>query len=150
AHAMRSLRLALALTLVSIPSFGADTPEAPVRLAIAGLVHGHVKGFLDRLHGRTDVQLVGIADPDGALRDSYRGRYDLAPGLLFPTVDAMLEAARPDAVAIFTSTYDHPEVVEACAARGVRAVMMEKPLAVSMAHAGRIAEAARSGRTQVL
>jgi scyllo-inositol 2-dehydrogenase (NADP+) len=148
--AMRSLRLALVVTLlVSAPSFG-EGADPPVRLAIAGLVHGHVKGFLDRLRGRTDVQLVGIADPDGALRESYRGRYDLAPSLLFPTVGAMLEAARPDAVAIFTSTSDHPEVVEACAARGVRAVMMEKPLAVSMAHARRIAEAARPGRTQVL
>src|SRR4029079_1848823 len=105
----------------------------PVRLAIVGLVHGHVRGFLDRLKGRTDVQLLGGADPDAALRESYRVRYGLDAALFHATVEAMLDAARPQAVAIFTSTFDHPEVVEACAARGVRAEI-EEPLGVSNAH----------------
>ena len=127
----------------------AEPEPPPVRLAIVGLVHGHVRGFLDRLAGRTDVRLVGIAEPDAALREAYRAKYGLDAGLFHPTVEAMLEAARPQAVAIFTSTFDHPQVVEACAARGVHA-MMEKPLAVSMAHARRIADAAARGRIQVL
>ena len=45
----------------------------------------------------------------------------------------MLDKAQPDAVATFTSTYDHPAVVAACAKRGIH-VMMEKPLAVSVEH----------------
>jgi predicted dehydrogenase len=92
---------------------------------------------------------VGLVDPDAGLRDRYRERYALAPGILHATTEAMLEAAKPEAVAIFTSTFDHPAVVEACAKRGVH-VMMEKPLAVSMEHARRIAEAASRGRIQVL
>jgi glucose-fructose oxidoreductase len=139
----------VAMLLAALPSWGAEG-DPPVRLAVVGLEHGHVRGFLDRLRDRTDVQLVGVVDADGALRDSYRDRYHLAPDLFYPAVEAMLEAARPQAVAIFTSTYDHPRVVEACAARGVPAVMMEKPLAVSMEHARRIAAAAERGRTQVL
>jgi predicted dehydrogenase len=127
-----------------------ETQGTPIRLAIVGLVHGHVRGFLDRLRDRTDVTLVGVVDPDAALRERYRERYALRPDVLHATVEAMIEAAHPDAVAIFTSTFDHPKVVEALAARGVAAVMMEKPLAVSMEHARRIAEAARPGRTQVL
>jgi predicted dehydrogenase len=127
----------------------AENEPPPVRLAIVGLVHGHVRGFLDRLKGRTDVQLVGVVDPDATLRDTYRERYGLGADVFHATVEAMLDAARPQAVAIFTSTYDHPQVVEACAARGVH-VMMEKPLAVSMAHARRIADAAARGRIQVL
>src|SRR5205814_6140468 len=123
--------------------------RAPVRLAIVGLVHGHVRGFLDRLRDRADVALVGIADPDADLRESYRDRYHLRPAILFATPESMLEAVRPDAVAIFTSTFDHPAVVEACAARGVPAVMMEKPLAVSMAHARRkIGRASCRGRVE--
>jgi len=143
------LLAAVSAVLLAIPSFG-DDGVPPVRLAVVGLVHGHVRGFLDRLRDRTDVRLVGIADPDPSLRDAYRARYALAPEVMFGTAEALLDAVHPDAVAIFTSTLDHPPVVEACAARGVRAVMMEKPLAVSMAHARRIEEAARSGRTQVL
>jgi predicted dehydrogenase len=132
----------------SRPAAAAENEPPPVRLAIVGLVHGHVRGFLDRLKGRTDVQLVGIADPDATLRDRYRERYGLAPEILHATTEAMLEAARPQAVAIFTSTFDHPQAVEACAARRVPA-MMEKPLAVSMAHARRIADAARKGNIPV-
>jgi predicted dehydrogenase len=139
----------LALLLVAVPLSVAPTEPPPLRLAIAGLVHGHVRGFLDRLEGRTDVQLVAIADPDAALLEQYRQRYGLSPGQVHATVAGMLDAARPEAVASFTSTYDHPAVVEACAARGVH-VMMEKPLAVSMEHARRIADAAARGRIQVL
>ena len=137
------------LLMAALPSPGSGADRPPVRLAIVGLVHGHVRGFLDRLQGRTDVALVGLADPDPSLRERYRDRYALAPGLFHPTVEGMLEAARPEAVAIFTSTYDHPAVVEACAARGVHA-MTEKPLAVSGEHARRIAAAAARGGIHVL
>ena len=139
----------LGLLLIAVPSWSAEAERPPLRLAIAGLVHGHARGFLDRLKGRTDVQLVGIADADAGLRERYRDRYGLAPELLHGTVEGMLDAAHPQAVAIFTSTYDHPRIVEACAARGVH-VMMEKPLAVSLEHARRMAEAAARGRIQVL
>src|SRR6185436_7740232 len=139
----------VAALLTSRPAGAAGGEPPPVRLAIVGLVHGHVRGFLDRLKGRTDVQLVGVVDPDATLRDRYRERYGLAAGVFHPTVEAMLDAARPQAVAIFTSTHDRPQVVEACAARGVH-VMMEKPLAVSIAHGRRIADAAQRGRIQVL
>jgi predicted dehydrogenase len=139
----------LVFVLTAASSWAADASRPPVRLAVVGLVHGHVRGFLDRLKGRTDVQLVGVVDADAGLRDSYRERYGLDPAILHATTEAMLAAGRPEAVAIFTSTYDHPAVVEACARRGVH-VMMEKPLAVSNEHARRIAEAAARGRIQVL
>ena len=139
-----------ALLLMALPSWSAEAERPPVRLAIVGLVHGHVRGFLDRLRDRTDVKLVGVVDPDATLRERYRERYALSPEVLHATVEAMIDAAHPDAVAIFTSTFDHPKVVEALAARGVAAVMMEKPLAVSMEHARRIADAAQRGRTHVL
>jgi predicted dehydrogenase len=137
-----------ALLLLAAPAPG-GAAEPPLRLAVAGLVHGHARGFLDRLQGRADVQLVGIAEADAALREQYRERYGLAREQAHPNVEALLGAARPEAVAAFTSTYHHPSVVEACAARGVH-VMMEKPLAVSMEHARRIADAAARGGIHVL
>ena len=57
--------------------------------------------------------------------------------------------ARPEAVATFTSTYDHAMVVDACAPRHIH-VMMEKPLAVSMDHARAIQKAANSGGIHVI
>ncbi len=61
----------------------------------------------------------------------------------------MLDRARPEAVAIFTTTFDHTRVVQACATRGVHA-MMEKPMAVNMEHARAIATAATKGNIQVV
>ena len=106
----------------------------PMRLAIAGLVHGHVRGFLASLKGRTDVELVGIAEPEPGLRAAVLQQYGLADAFGFASVDEMLDRTHPDAVATFTSTFDHPAVVEASARRHV-AVMMEKPLAVSVSDA---------------
>ena len=136
--------------LMAMTASAAATPaEPPLRLAIVGLVHGHARGFLDRLKGRADVELVGIAEKDAAVLDAYRERFDIPRERVHPSVERLLEAARPEAVAIFTSTFDHPAVVEACAARGIH-VMMEKPLAVSVEQARRIAEASARGRIHVL
>jgi glucose-fructose oxidoreductase len=124
-------------------------PGGRVRLAVAGLVHGHVRGFLRSLSGRTDVELVGIAEPDATLRAAVLEQYSLPASAGFADVDEMLERTQPEAVAAFTSTLDHPQVVEAAAARHV-AVMMEKPLAVSVADGERIRRAAASGNIPVI
>lgn len=124
-------------------------PPPPLRLAIAGLVHGHVSGFLRAAQPRRDVQIVGVYDPDGALLKQYGEKYGLPPSALFNDLAGMLDRAKPEAVAAFTNTYDHPVIVEAAAARRIH-VMMEKPLAVSTAHAQRIQRAAERSGIQVL
>ena len=57
------------LTLASLSV--AQSPDAadpkPLRLAIAGLAHGHVSGFLRGLKNRKGVQLVGVFDSDAEL-----------------------------------------------------------------------------------
>ena len=122
--------------------------EKPLRLAIAGLVHGHVSGFLKAAQSRADVQIVGVFDPDRELQGKYAAQYKLPETIFFSDLATMLERTTPQAVASFTSTADHPSVVEAAAARHVP-VMMEKPLAVSVADAQRIRQAAERGHIQV-
>ncbi|MEP6916706.1 MAG: Gfo/Idh/MocA family oxidoreductase [Acidobacteriota bacterium] len=140
----------LGWAFVARPLAQAQAPAgAPFKLAIAGLVHGHVSGFLRAAKARPDVQIVGIFEPDVALHASYAKQTGLDPALFFTDLSAMLERTRPDAVASFTNTYDHPVVVEAAAARHI-AVMMEKPLAVSVEHAKRIQRAADRGGIAVL
>ncbi len=126
----------------------APVADKPLRIAIAGMVHGHVDGFLRALKARSDVELVGASDPDAALRDRKLSAAGInAPG--FADVDEMLAKARPEAVAIFSSTLDHPGIVEAAARHHIHA-MMEKPLAVSVADGNRIQRAAESGGIQVI
>ena len=127
---------------------GQDT-QPPLRLAIAGLVHGHVSGFLKAAQARQDVQIVGVFDPDRSLLRKYGERYKLAESLLFTDAGAMVQATKPEAIAAFTNTFDHPQIVELAAAHHVH-VMMEKPLAVSNAHAQRIRAAASTGGIQIL
>lgn len=121
----------------------------PLRLAIAGLVHGHVSGFLRSTQGRTDVEIVGIFDPDAALLAEYAQRFGINRSLLFTDFDVMLDRTKVEAVASFSSTFDHPSIVETAAVRRLH-VMMEKPLAVSNADAERIRRAADRGGIHVL
>src|ERR1700730_16122700 len=123
--------------------------EAPLRVALAGLVHGHAFGFFDQFQKRTDLQVVGIAEADRQLAAQFAKRYGLATGLFYSDLEEMLKATHPQAVLAYTNTYDHRRVVEICARYGVP-VMMEKPLAVSLEDARAIEKAARAGKIQVL
>jgi predicted dehydrogenase len=123
--------------------------EKPLRVAIAGLAHGHVDGFFRALKNRKDIEVVGVFDADAELHKKYGDRYGLAGTLFFISLGVMLDAVKPEAVATFTNTFDHPVVVEACAARKIP-VMMEKPLAVSMDHANMIQKAAERGGMPVI
>jgi predicted dehydrogenase len=138
--------LAIASSAMAQP---APSSSRPIRLAIVGLVHGHVQRFIKLAAGRDEIQLVGISDPDQALREQTADKTGVSRSLLFADLETMLDQVRPDAVATFTSTYDHPAVVAACARRHIH-VMMEKPLAVSVEHARKIQEAADAGHIHVI
>lgn len=126
------------------------TPSSsPLRIAIAGLVHGHVGGFLQQNLHRSDLQIVGIAEADTKLASFYESKFSLPHDIFYSTVNEMLERTKPQAVLVFTNTFDHRTVVEACARHGVP-VMMEKPLAVSYADARAMQAAAQRANIPVL
>ena len=126
---------------------GAAPP--PLRLGMAGLVHGHAAGFLARYRDSGEVELVGIAEPDRDVAARYIKRSRLDPSTIYPSVEAMLDEARPQAVVAFTSTAGHLAVVSACASRKIP-VMMEKPLTVSLEQARAIERAAAEADIPVL
>ncbi len=122
---------------------------APLRVGIVGLVHGHVQGFLDHSLHSPLIEILGIAEPDEKLASQYATHYGFDHSLLFTHLEQMLDRTHPQAVLVYTNTYDHRRVVEVCAKRGVH-VMMEKPLAVSLDDALAIKKAADLGKIQVL
>jgi len=124
-------------------------PAAPVRFAIFGLAHDHAAGFIPRAKDRHDIQLVGIIEPRADLVSRYAKRYQLDSSLFFSSLEELLAKTNIQAVATFTSTFDHRRVVELCAAKGLN-VMMEKPLAVNMEHARAIEAAAKKSNIQVV
>jgi predicted dehydrogenase len=136
--------------LILLFSSALDAQEAkPLRLAIAGLAHGHVSGFLRAVKARKDVEIVGVFDPDAALGASYAKSNGFPSEIVFQDLGAMLDKVKPEAVATFTSTAGHAAVVEASASRHIP-VMMEKPLATTMAEARAIQRAARAGNIPVM
>jgi predicted dehydrogenase len=134
------------LTVLGTP---AQEAKPPVRFAIVGLAHDHALGFIPRLQGRTDVQLVGIVETNATLIARYAQRFNLNSNLFYPSLEALFAKTSVQAVATFTSTFEHERVVETCAAHGVD-VMMEKPLATNMKQARALAAAARHGGIQVI
>jgi predicted dehydrogenase len=136
----------VAVTLSNGQNAGA---QPPLRVGIVGLVHGHVHGFLDQSRHSPEIDIVGIAEPDRQLLSQAASRYGFDQGMLFTDLEAMIEKVHPQAVLVYTNTFDHRRVVEICARRGVH-VMMEKPLAVSVEDARAIEKAAHSGKIHVL
>jgi predicted dehydrogenase len=133
---------------VSAAALGSTRAPA-FRLGMAGLVHGHAAGFLGRNKGRTDFELVGIAEPDREVVSRYVRQFHLDPAQIHDSLDAMIDRCRPEAILAYTSTAEHARVVETCARRGL-SVMMEKPLAVSVEHALAMKRAAEAARVHVL
>ena len=121
----------------------------PLRVGIVGLVHGHVHGFLAQSRHSSEIEIVAVAEPDARLLSQAAARYGFDRSILFADLEDMLEKAHPQAVLVYTNTYDHRRVVEICARHGVH-VMMEKPLAVSIADALAMQKAANTGKIQVL
>ena len=150
-----SLSICAAMAFSAQPDASAQTkpmePAAavPLRVGIAGLVHGHVSGFLQQNLHRADLQIVGVSEADGQLSAFFESKFNLPHNIFYSSVDEMLEKTKPQAVLIYTNTFDHRSVVEACARHGAP-VMMEKPLAVSLEDARAMQAAALRGKIQVL
>ena len=169
---MKTYRISALILFACGTAFSAQArAETPLRLGIIGMVGGHINGVLTGggnpeqpssgrfpsrllvpaggILKRSDVQIVGIAEPNRQLFDQYVQRLHLDPSLYFSTIDELISRAHPQAVLVFTTTFDHTRVVEECARRGVH-VMVEKPLAVSYKDALAMADAAQKGHIQVL
>ena len=124
--------------------------DAPIRLAVAGVTHGHVSWILDRENkGKTDIVLVAIYEPDRDLASRLARQYHISEDLLYTDLDKMLDAVKPEALVAFGSIYEHMKAVEACAPRGIH-VMVEKPLATNLAHAMKMEELARKHHIYIL
>jgi predicted dehydrogenase len=114
-----------------------------LRIAVIGV------GAWGRNHVRavtheSQCQLVGVADPDPRARAQVEGR---APAVrTTPDPDELLTSPSVDAVIIASPALTHAALVEA-ALRAGKHVLVEKPLALDLATAERLAElASSSGR----
>ena len=146
--------MALAVVGIAVPTMtmaesSTQSTGKPLRVAIVGLVHGHVAGFLGPALKRSDIEIVAIVEPDQQLAHRYTDQFKLDRQLLYRNVEQMLTTVRPQAVLVYTDTRDHRRIVEAAARHDIP-VMMEKPLAVSVEDALAIKRAADAAHIPVL
>jgi len=127
----------------------ASAQAPPVRVAIVGLNHDHVRGFFHSLPSHPEVTLVGISEPDDAVRQQYIALTHLPASLFYPSEAAMLKATHPQAILVYTSIAGHRAAIEQAAPLHI-AAMVEKPLATTVADAEAIQRLAQKYNIPVL
>jgi hypothetical protein len=70
-------------TTLTASSAQTTATTAPLRVAVAGMVHGHVEGFFQRSQHRPDIQIVGISEPDTKVAARYVAQFSLDRSLIF-------------------------------------------------------------------
>lgn len=126
----------------------ASAQKAALRVGVAGLTHSHVGWILGR-EKIGDIDIVGIAEPNRELAERYAKQYGYSMDLVYNSLAEMIEAKKPEAITAFGTIYEHLEVVKQAAPKGIH-VMVEKPLAVSVDHANKMATLARKHNIQLL
>ena len=143
---MKKILFAAIATMVAFTSFAQD--NNPLRLAVAGVTHGHLGEVASRVN-RGDFVVVGVAEEN----DEYRAKNSLSKYMtedkLYKDLGEMLDATKPEVVVAYGPIADHIKVVEACAPRHIN-VMVEKPLATTYKDALKIAELAKKYGIMVL
>src|SRR5688572_19892704 len=139
----------LIITIMSVCKASAQsTNNKPVRMAVAGITHGHA-GFILGRKPKLDIELVGIYEPNTDLARRYAKSFGISTELFYTDMSKMLETVKPEAVVAFGSIYEHMAVVEACAPKGIH-VMVEKPLATTNAHALKMEQLAKKHKIHLL
>src|SRR5246500_2978073 len=125
---------------MSSNEFGSGVKSAPKEALRVGVIGAGVMGSNHArvLAGLPNTNLVGVVDPV----EAHRARAtELASCRTFDQLDALL-AEGVDAVTIAAPTHLHHEIALACIARKIH-VLVEKPIASTVAEGSEIVEAAR-------
>jgi len=110
-----------------------------INVGILGFAHGHVNAYCNRWREQPElgVQVVAGWDHDAARGGANCERFGLE---MHATTQDLLSRADLHAVVIAAETSLHAELVEA-AARAGKAIVVQKPLALTLAEADRIVAA---------
>ena len=138
----------IGLTGMSMSAQDQTGANHPLSVGVVGMVHAHVDGLLRRPQ-RDDIEIVGFVEPNRELGERLLKQYGYDLGMLYSSIEDLVEKTKPEAVATFTTIFDHLKVVQYCAPRGIH-VMVEKPLAVSVEHAAKMIQLAGQYKIHLL
>lgn len=110
-----------------------------LRLGVVSFAHGHVNAYVETIAGFADAQVVAAWDDDRQRGETQSAKYGLA---FEPNLDALLRRDDIDAVFVTSPTNRHAEHVAAAAQAG-KGVMLQKPMALTLADCDAIAAAVK-------
>lgn len=119
-----------------------------LKVAVAGLNHDHVYLLLN-LYKEKKVEIIGIAEANSVLADKIQAQYNLPKSVFYPDLSSMLKKVKPEAVLAYNPTNEHIRVAETCLPLKIP-VMVEKPMATTLADAKRIATLSKENKTPFL
>ncbi len=147
-HTLFGIQKLILLLFFIICIAGNTSAQLPIRVAVAGLNHDHIHGILSQ-YNKGVVDIVGIAEPDTRLHKKYRDMYHLPDSLFFTDLKKLVLLKKPAAVLGYNAVANHVDIVEICAPLGIP-VMVEKPLAATLAQAKQIESLANKYHIKVL
>ncbi len=87
---------------------------------------------------KAGCEIAGVYDIRAESREQTQQEYGLPNDLLFTDLDRLYAAAKPDVVIIATTADSHADLTVMAAERGAQYILVEKPLAVSLAECDRM------------
>jgi len=129
-------------------SFFSVNAQQKLNVAIAGLNHDHVYLIMNS-YQKAEVNIIGIAESNPVLVNKFKTRYKIPDSVFYTNLPDLLKRRKPDVVLAYNAISDHLAVVEAAAPLGI-SVMVEKPLAVTVKQAERMAALAKQYNVHVL
>jgi predicted dehydrogenase len=117
-----------------------------LRIGALGLSHDHIWDNLKSLSESSDGMLVAAADPHPELQERARS---LGCEQVFADCGQLLDSVALDAVYIYADNRQGVDLAVQAAARGLH-IMIEKPMASTLAGADRIRGAARAAGVQLM
>lgn len=141
--------ITLCVALICQGTEAAAQEQTGIRVAVVGLVHGHVHSLFRMLPDHQNVKLVSIYEPQKPLAEQYAKQYHLETIPVYSDLEKMLAEQKPDAVLVYSTVVDHRKIIEAAAKHGISS-MVEKPLSTTLEDAVAIRKAAREHHVQVL
>ncbi len=136
------------LLLLCVFSLGLRAQEKTLNVVIAGLDHVMVAEVLNS-YRNGDINILGIAEPDANLAESYRRVYNFPTNIIYTNLVDVLKNTKPDVILAYNVTAEHVKVVEVAAPLGIPA-FLEKPLSLNNKDADRISSLAKKYKIKVL
>ncbi len=122
--------------------------ESLLKVVVAGLNHDHVYLLLN-LYKEKKVDIIGIAEENSTLADKIQAQYNLPKSIFYSDLGSLLKKVIPDVVLAYNPTNEHLHIAEICLPLRIP-VMVEKPLATTVADAKRIAALSKKNKTAFL